>query len=96
MKSYEELLEEAYKKIKVVATSSDRFETPKVKGQVQGKNTIITNISEIASYIRRPIEHIAKFFQKELAVAGILEKDRLILKTQLNSARVNDKIVLYV
>ncbi len=96
MQPYEELLEEAYKKIKVVATSSDRFETPKVKGQVQGKNTIITNISEIASYIRRPIEHLAKFLQKELAVAGALEKDRLILKTQLNSARVNDKIVLYV
>lgn len=96
METYEKMLDEAYKKIKVVATSSDRFETPKVKGQVQGKNTIITNISEISSYIRRPIEHLAKFLQKELAVAGVLEKDRLILKTQLNSARVNDKLVLYV
>lgn len=96
MKSYEELLEEAYKKIKVITNSSDRFETPKVKGQVQGKNTIITNISEISSYIRRPIEHLTKFLQKELAVAGLLEKDRLILKTQLSSTRVNDKIVMYI
>jgi len=95
MKSYEQLLEEAYKKIKVVTTSNDRFETPKVQGQVQGKNTIITNISEIASYLRRPIEHLAKFLQKELAVSGILEKDRLILKTKLNSAKVNDKVALY-
>ncbi|MEK6847009.1 MAG: translation initiation factor IF-2 subunit beta [Nanoarchaeota archaeon] len=95
MKSYEEMLEEAYKKIKVVTTSSDRFEIPKVQGKVQGKNTIVTNISEIASYIRRPADHMAKFLQKELAVSGILEKDRLILKTHLNSVKVNDKIAMY-
>jgi len=95
MKSYEELLEEAYSKIKVVTTLSGRFETPKVQGQVQGKNTIITNIGEIASYLRRPADQIAKFLQKELAVASLLEKDRLVLKTKLNSAKVNDKITLY-
>src|SRR3989344_5714324 len=64
MKSYEDLLEEAYKKIKVVTASSDRFETPRVQGQVQGKNTIITNIGEIASYLRRPADQIAKFNDK--------------------------------
>ena len=96
MESYEQLLDEAYSKIKVVTSSSDRFETPKVQGQVQGKNTIITNINEIASYIRRPVEHLAKFLQKELAVSGVLEKDRLVLKTHLNSGKVNEKIQLYV
>lgn len=96
MESYEQMLDAAYKKIKVVQTSSDRFEIPKVKGQVSGKNTFITNINEIASYIRRPVENLAKFLQKELAVAGVLEKDRLMLKTMLNSAKVNEKIELYV
>src|SRR3989338_7456758 len=96
MKSYEAMLDDAYKKIKVVQTSSDRFEIPKVQGKVQGKNTFVTNINEISSYIRRPADHIAKFLQKELAVASILEKDRLILKTMLNSAKVNDKMQLYV
>jgi translation initiation factor 2 subunit 2 len=96
MKSYEELLDEAYQKIKVVTASSDRFEVPKVIGKVQGKNTYITNINEIASYIRRPAEQLAKFLLKELAVAGELERDRLLLKTQLNSAKVNEKIALYV
>ncbi|MEK6792828.1 MAG: translation initiation factor IF-2 subunit beta, partial [Nanoarchaeota archaeon] len=38
----------------------------------------------------------AKFLQKELAVSGVLEKDRLVLKTMLNSAKVNEKIELYV
>jgi translation initiation factor 2 subunit 2 len=96
MESYEQMLDSAYKKIKVVQTSGDRFEIPKVQGKVQGKNTFITNINEIASYIRRPVENLAKFLQKELAVAGVLEKDRLMLKTTLNSAKVNEKIELYV
>ncbi|MEK6908942.1 MAG: translation initiation factor IF-2 subunit beta [Nanoarchaeota archaeon] len=96
MESYEQMLESAYKKIKVVQTSGDRFEIPKVQGKVQGKNTFITNINEIASYIRRPVEHLAKFLQKELAVSGLLEKDRLMLKTMLNSTKVNEKVEVYV
>src|SRR3989344_8233366 len=96
MKSYQEMLEDAYKKIKIVEASNDRFEIPKVQGKVQGKNTFITNINEIASYIRRPVENLAKFLQKELAVSGLLEKERLMLKTLLNSAKVNDKIESYV
>lgn len=96
MESYESLLEQAYKKIKVVASSGDRFEIPKVQGKVQGRSTIITNIQAIASYIRRPADMLAKFLQKELAVQTILEKDSLTIKTQLNSAKVNDKIEMYV
>ena len=94
---YESLLEKAYKKVKTIDTSSgERFEIPKVKGLVQGKNTIITNIVEIAAYIRRPVEHLAKFLQKELATHGRIDKDRLILNSKLNSHRVNEKIELYV
>ena len=93
---YNKLLEEAYKNIKVVETSSERFEILKVKGAVSGKNTIITNAKEIAEHIRRPLEHLAKFLQKELAVSGKIENERIVLKTRLNSARVNEKIELYV
>ncbi len=96
METYEKMLDEAYKKIKVVASSSDRFEIPKVQGKVQGRATIITNIQSIASYIRRPADMLAKFLQKELAVQTVLEKDFLTIKTQLNSAKVNDKITMYV
>ena len=96
MESYEKLLEQAYSKIKVVASSGDRFEIPKVQGKVQGRATIITNIQQIASYIRRPAEMLAKFLQKELAVQTVLEKEYLTIKTQLNSAKVNDKIEMYV
>lgn len=95
MESYEQLLDEAYKKVKVVEGNKDRFDIPKVIGQVSGKNTIISNIAEIASYLRRPIDHISKFLQKELAASGKIDNDRLILNTKLNSQKVNDKIQEY-
>lgn len=96
MDDYEQLLEKAYKEVKTVTGSSERFEIPKVKGEVAGKNTIITNIHEIASYIRRPLENLSKFLLKELAVSGKIENTRLILNRRLSSALVNDKVQLYV
>lgn len=96
MEGYEQLLERAYKSIKTVEGKSERFEIPKAIGQVEGNTTVITNLTAIASYIRRPAEHVAKFLIKELAIPGAFEKERLVLKTRLNSARVNEKIILYV
>ena len=96
METYEQLLEKAYKNIKVAASSGERFEVPKVKGQIEGKNTIIINILDIANYIRRPVEHLAKYLLKELAAPGYLDKERLILKTKLTSNRVNEKLLTYV
>ena len=96
MENYEQLLEEAYKKVKVIESSGERFEVPKVSGMVSGKSTIITNMPQIAGYIRRPLDTLAKFIQKELATSGKLDKDRLILHTKLNSEKVNEKITLLV
>jgi translation initiation factor 2 subunit 2 len=95
METYESLLAEAYKKVKVVSTGSDRFEIPPVQGMVEGKNTIITNISAIADYIRRPIDHLAKFLQRELATSGKMDNNRLILNTKVPSVKVNEKVQLY-
>ena len=95
MEEYELLLKKAYEKVKVVEKSSERFEIPKVQGQVSGNLTYITNIIQIASYLRRPVEHLAKFLQKELAVFGKMEGNRLMLKTKLNSIKVNEKIEQY-
>ena len=79
----------------ITSTKGQRFEIPKVKGLIQGKNTIITNITEIANYIRRPVEHLAKFLQKELAASGKILNERLFLNTKLNSNKVNEKVELY-
>ena len=95
METYEQLLKKAYQKVKLVEKSTERFEIPKAEGQVAGKNTIITNIIVIASYLRRSVEQLTRFLQKELAAAGKIENDRLILNTKLNSQKVNEKLELY-
>ena len=95
METYEKLLEEAYSKIKKVENNLDRFEIPKVEGHFEGKKTIITNFSQIASIFRRSPEHLQKFMLKELAASGQREGDRLILNIKVPSAKINQKIEEY-
>jgi len=94
--TYEQLLDEAYKKVKQVDTSSSRFEIPKIQGHFQGKKTILTNFSQIVSQIRRNPEHFQKFLLRELAAAGQREGDRLVLNKKVSSKKINPKIEQYV
>ena len=96
METYEELLNDAYKKIKAPEGNGERFEIPKIEGHFEGKKTILTNFLHIASHIRRNPEHFQKFLLKELAVSGQLEGDRLILNMKVPSAKINQKIEDYV
>ena len=93
---YEKLLDEAYKEVKQVNTSNQRFEIPKVEGHVEGKKTLLTNFFQIASYIRRNPEHFQKFMLKELAAPGQREGDRLVLNIKVPSSKINQKIEQYV
>ncbi len=96
MTNYEELLEEAHKKIKKIDSTGDRFEIPKIEGHFEGKKTILTNFLQIASHIRRKPEHFQKFILRELATSGNIEGDRLILNNKIPSAKINTKIEEYV
>jgi translation initiation factor 2 subunit 2 len=93
---YEQLLEEAYQKIKPVESKIDRFEIPKVEGHVEGVRTIITNFKQICSYIRRDCDHVLKYMLRELATPGSMRGDRLILIRKISSRLINEKIELYV
>jgi len=95
METYEQLLEDAYKKIKKVEGSSERFEIPKAEGHFEGKKTIITNFLQIASYIRRNQEHLQKFLLRELATSGQKEGERLVLNNKIPSEKINQKIEQY-
>lgn len=94
--SYEELLDEAYGKVKKIESSGGRFEIPKIEGHFEGKKTILTNFFQIASRIRRSSEHFQKFLLKELATSGQKENDRLVLNNKIPSAKINSKIEEYV
>jgi len=94
--TYEQLLEEAYAKVKQIDTSSERFEVPKIEGHFEGKKTILTNFFQIASHLRRSPEHFQKFLLRELAASGHTENERLILNMKVPSAKINQKIEDYV
>jgi len=96
MTDYEKLLNQAYKEIKQVETSSDRFEIPKIKGHFEGKKTILTNFFSIAQHIRRKPEHFQKFLLRELATSGQPEGERVLLNNRVPSAKINDKIAAYI
>ena len=96
MTNYEELLNEAYDKVKQVEGNGERFEIPKVEGKFEGKKTILTNFFQIASYVRRNPEHFQKFLLKELATSGQKEGDRLVLNNKIPSAKINAKIEQYI
>lgn len=92
---YEQLLNEAYTKIKPVESKIDRFEIPKVEGRIEGVKTIVNNFKQICSYMRRNPEHVIKFLLKEIASPGTLKGDRLIITRKISSNLINEKINLY-
>jgi translation initiation factor 2 subunit 2 len=95
MDTYEKLLDEAYSKIKPIEPGSDRFEIPKVEGHAEGTKTIITNLPQIASHIRRDLSHLLKFLLKELATSGTLKGNILTLQRKIASVKINEKIKEY-
>jgi len=95
VEDYEKLLDEAYNKIKPISQASERFEVPKIEGHLEGNKTILINIPQIASYLRRDINHLLKFLLKELASSGKMQGSQLILQTKISSAKINDKIKEY-
>jgi len=92
---YEDLLEEAYENVEPVKECG-RFEVLKVKGHHEGTRTIITNFAQVVTCLRRNVEHVIKFLNKELASSGELKGDRLILSRKLSSKEINEKIGKYV
>jgi len=93
--SYEDLLEQAYLKIKPVK-ATERFEIPLVESHIEGIRTIISNFLQISDYLRRNPEHLEKFLQKELAAPSKIEGERLIMVKKIPSKKIDEKIALYV
>ena len=94
--NYEDLLKRGIKQLPEVVVEVSRFEVPKVKGHLQGNKTIISNINEIVEKLRRPVAHIVKFLQKELATPGEVKGNFLVFGTKISSSRINEKLNEYV
>lgn len=95
MENYEQLLTEAYNKIKPIEHNGERFEVPKIEGHLEGTKTILTNIPQIVSYLRRDQNHFIKFLLKELATSGTIKNSVLVLQRKIPSQKINEKILEY-
>jgi len=93
--NYEDMLKEAREKLPEKQTGGERFEVPKVRGQIEGNKTIISNFAQIAEAFRRPSPHLLKYVQKELATPGTFRKGAVIFGSKLPASKINDKIVTY-
>ena len=92
---YEKLLEKGLKELPEDIQKSERFEIPKVKGHIEGNKTIVTNFTQIASVLRRDVDHLLKFLLRELATPGNLEEKRLVLGRKISASQINEKVELY-
>jgi len=93
--NYEEMLKSGRKKLPDKVLKSERFEIPKVKGQIQGNKTIVTNFIAIANAFNRDPQHLLKYLQRELAAPAHIEGQRLILGRKISAAMINTKIEQY-
>ena len=96
MEDYKSMLEDVRKNLPEAVFIKERFEIPKVLGHMQGNRTIISNFLQIASTLRRDVDHLLKYVLKELATPGEIKKSgALILGTKVPASRINDKIRHY-
>lgn len=93
MDSYKDMLGEVRKGLPEIVFIKERFEIPKAMGHIQGNRTVITNFLQIASSLRREVDHMLKYVLKELATPGEIKKSgALIMGTKVPASRINEKI----
>lgn len=96
MRSYEELLERAYKLMPEKVIKRERFEIPKASVQKEGSRTIVKNFGAIAKAINRSEEHLYKYLVRSLGTAGVVESGRLILQGKFTEKEIQKEIEDYV
>ncbi|MFZ8830382.1 MAG: translation initiation factor IF-2 subunit beta [Candidatus Aenigmatarchaeota archaeon] len=95
MMNYEEMLEEAFKKI-VKREAKERFQIPQIENEIQGTKFIIKNFKKISEHLKRDPKHLAKFLMLSLASSGSIEGEALVLNSKLKREVVQQKLEEYV
>lgn len=96
MKTYKEMLKEAREKLPEDIAKKSRLEIPRPQTNIQGNQTFITNFTEIANMMRRNPKHLSKFLFRELAKAGHISENRLILQGKVYGNLIEKKIEAYL
>ena len=94
--NYTALLDRAVKHMPKHKVEQSRFRIPRAEVSVVGSRTVIHNFKELADTLRREPRHLLRFILKQLATAGEIEGDLVILQGQFSRATINRLIDLYV
>ncbi len=89
------MLKKAREDLPAPEKGEERFKIPKVKGQVEGSKTIVSNFNQIADSLGRKPQHLLKYVLKELATPGSFRKTAVIFGSKLSASRINEKIQQY-
>jgi translation initiation factor 2 subunit 2 len=95
MKTYEEMLDIAYKNVPASLSSGERFEIPKLEAFSEGNKTIVRNFGSCVDILRRKREEVMKYLSKELAVPVSMDGDRMILQRKFFGDLINKKFEDY-
>ncbi|MFT4311403.1 MAG: translation initiation factor IF-2 subunit beta [Candidatus Woesearchaeota archaeon] len=92
---YKAMLKEAKESLPEPKKSAERFEIPKVRGQIEGSKTIVSNFYQIADILGRKPQHLLKYVLKELATPGTFRGQAVIFGSKLSASKINEKIAQY-
>lgn len=93
---YEEMLKKGIEKIPKDILRKERFELPAVIVEVQGNKSSFKNFGDVVSVMRREPNHVAKFIFKELATAGSIQENALILQGRISKEVLQRKVEEYI
>ncbi len=94
--SYEQLLSRAKKALPAALSSGERFQVPAPDIVYEGKTSILRNFEDIVQAIRRDPDMVLTYLLRELGTAGTLEGRRVVFKSKITQAQVEERIKGYV
>jgi len=94
--NYESLLKSAMEKMPKREGSGKRFKVPQVVVESQGSRTVIKNMLEIASVLRREPEQIGRYIAKEMAAPGSVQNGTFVLQAKAGREVLQKKLEDYI
>jgi translation initiation factor 2 subunit 2 len=95
METYDALLARAKEKLPPVQVGGDRLQVPEADIMIDGKNTVIRNLQEIAGVLRREPAHVLGHLARELGCPGVLDLPRGVLKSRVTKDQIAQRMREY-
>ncbi|MEM2341370.1 MAG: translation initiation factor IF-2 subunit beta [Candidatus Bathyarchaeia archaeon] len=93
---YEEMLEEAYKKLPSEVFKRERLEVPKASCTTFGSRTFLNNFMEICNILNRDPNHVLRYLSREIATSGAIEGSRAVFQGKFECETLDRLIRRYM